>query len=154
LDIPERRQLTILVKKPAYAFSREVTKIPGIKIVGMGYGGEVDCADYTLNYVKREEWDNDDIKQLPNNPVETLAKHGYQPVDIPKRGDIVAYGGFHGRNLQTPFIRHVGTYLEDGRIMSKFGSADVYEHPWYLTPSNFGNTIFFFRKEVRFGILH
>ncbi len=82
------------------------------------------------------------------HPAEFIAQHGYQVVDMPEPGDIIAYGGFHGKNHELPFVNHFGTYLGSGQVGSKFGNLDVYRHSWYLVPASAGNIVFFFRKQA------
>jgi hypothetical protein len=145
-DTPERRQLAIMVKIPSnrLAADTDITKIPGIETAGTGYPLEVQCTEYVFGHEMDEPWSRQEAFWYPDK---FLAKRDYEVVDIPEPGDIVAYGGFHGRNLHIPFINHYGIYLGGGRVRSKFGSYDVYDHPWYLIPP-YGNTIFFFRKAV------
>jgi hypothetical protein len=57
-----------------------------------------------------------------------------------KEGDIVIYADHFGD------VQHVGKYIGEGRVISKWGIGPVLEHPIEYVPSSYGEIITFLRK--------
>lgn len=144
LDTATRRLLTTVTGNRSSRLNDLITGVPGMKPVESDYWRNVQCAEYVFLIVMHERWSAQDIEGLYKASAEFLITHGYQAVDIPEPGDIACYGE---SVPELPF-GHFGIYLGEGSVRSKFGDADVFDHPWYLVSSSYGDKIFFFRKAV------
>src|ERR1035437_2770004 len=90
---------------------------------------EGNCADYVFGERLNESWikhGNVDVN-FWHNPLSFLAKQGYQSVDSPQAGDVVAYGGFDQREKKILF-QHFGIYTDDNRVDSKFQAGPIFRH--------------------------
>lgn len=56
-----------------------------------------------------------------------------------REGDIVVYFNEPGR------FKHAGRILENGRVVSKWGIGNLYEHEVSEVPESYGNIVRFFR---------
>lgn len=72
-----------------------------------------------------------------------LKKKGYIEVDNPQDNDIVIYTE---KTASTEEIKHYGIYM-NGKVISKFGRGNIYEHPLELVPEPYGNKATFMRKK-------
>lgn len=54
-------------------------------------------------------------------------------------GDLVIY-------FQDDSFRHVGTTLDEGRVLSKWGTGYLYDHPVWEVPINYGASVRYFEK--------
>lgn len=84
--------------------------------------------------------------ELFTNPTQFLPTWGYQLVDTPEPGDLVAYCcTLNDAPLE---VRHWAIWKEDGQCESKMGKG-VYRHPIERVPLEYGNFVYFFRKQVK-----
>jgi hypothetical protein len=56
------------------------------------------------------------------------------------RGDFVFYFNDEGR------LKHAGLYLENGRVLSKWGLGYLYNHALFEVPERYGNTVRYFKR--------
>ena len=74
-----------------------------------------------------------------------LGSKGYHKIEIPKNGDIAVYSF---SSNEDGWVAHYGEYC-NGKVRSKFGRTHIYEHDIGFVPSDFGDTVKFFRKSGR-----
>lgn len=89
------------------------------------------CTSHVFSKGKYVEW------EIENR--EYKHPKGYTEVESPQEGDVVFY--FHGESPE-----HVGIYVGDGKVESKFGIGHIYKHPTESVPTYYG-TPRFFRKD-------
>ncbi len=70
----------------------------------------------------------------------------YTEVDEPQGGDVVVY--LYTGSYGTKMVGHVGKFSR-GKVKSKFGPAEVYEHGADEIPSRYGDRITYFRPNLR-----
>lgn len=79
-----------------------------------------------------------EFTRRPSHPL------GYEETDDPKKGDLVTYFFIGTKRFEPSFqATHIGIYIGDGRVRSKFRESHVYEHP-------LGDVLFGYGTEVRF----
>lgn len=110
-----------------------------------------DCIDYAFSRVLNEPWGSDPSlskrlsSHLFNDTQFFLNQRGYNPIEKPRKDDLVVYGdmGITGPSI-TP--EHFGVYRANDWVMSKFGAGPVFRHKVWAIPIQYGNTAVFFRK--------
>lgn len=127
--------------------------------------GFTDCYSYVFEIIYGETWGVHESQAFLESPSEFLDWLGFEEVEEPMEGDIVAYaletvsGGanmnpdnkyFHSfRPVSAacpPYFVHVGIFTSDGRVVSKFGNQPLYRHDINEVPEEYGNQVYFFRK--------
>lgn len=134
--------------------------IPGIDIIeprsftdDLGYR----CAEYVFGEIYGEDWakqfitDNEPL--FWSSAVPFLTQHGYVPIEQPRQGDVVAYGGVYedGR----VWFGHFGVYAGSNKVVSKYGRGPIAIHDLSLIAKggdrydgHWGDYIWFFAKET------
>jgi hypothetical protein len=59
-----------------------------------------------------------------------------------REGDLVWYSDHFGDDLL-----HIGRYLGNGRVISKWGLGPVFEHSLDFVPTRYGEMVFFLREK-------
>lgn len=134
--------------------------IPGIDIIeprsftdDFGYR----CAEYVFGEVYGEDWAQqfitDNEPQFWSSTVPFLTQHGYIPIEQPRHGDVVAYGGVYedGR----VWFGHFGVYAGSNKVVSKYGRGPIAIHDLPLISKggdrydgHWGDHVWFFAKKT------
>lgn len=106
--------------------------------------GSLRCFDFAFLKLHEERTYDFYDKGWPASKemVSLLMGWGYNLVDTPEEGDLIVYGHKHERYFDA---LHYGIYRE-GKVISKWGPGDVYEHPLTSIPSTFGSEFLCMRK--------
>jgi hypothetical protein len=110
----------------------------------------ISCFDYALLKAKEPGVREQIFSNGGANELERLNRWGYDVVDEPKRGDIVVY-----IDIKVP--THMGYYMGDGLVISKFGSQNPNSsiHPLDMVHDLYGFQIAFYRKNpAKKGVYH
>lgn len=77
------------------------------------------------------------------NCLSIIEEWGYERVKGPEPGDLVIYG-----NVEEGFfnVLHYGVWNDKGKVISKWGCFDVFEHP--LDYVDYGGSALFYRKHI------
>lgn len=148
----------------------EIGTVPGIRIFkrrNPEWSNHFRCAEYVFGSRLGEPWALDEVpKDFWDNGIEFLCRKGFNLVEEPVAGDIIAYAvvdlieryitdeaisAYHRARLESrhrtpPYFVHFGILTGEGRIISKFGPGHVYLHKVNSVPYHFGSEIYFFRK--------
>ena len=92
--------------------------------------------------------DKKKVEEFTSNP---LSPPGYVEVQNPQTNDLVSYfrkGRFHRCILQPDVSTHLGVYISNWNIRSKFRESHVYEHFLRDVPAMYGTEVKFFRKTL------
>lgn len=95
---------------------------------------DADLFDYLLNRPNKEIPFFQYVKIL-----------GYEPFASPMAGDLVLY-------LSDSKLVHVGVYLPNDQVVSKWGKCPVFTHPLHAIPSQYGNAVVFLRRCVKLKV--
>jgi acetolactate synthase regulatory subunit len=138
------------------AVLEKLSDIPGVEILERRdfLAETYDCTAFTFNVTLQEPWAAEFgqrlFHELPENwrkhPVAFLVAHGYEMIrkEELRPNDVVIYG--FSRENSDPILRHVGTYQEDGHVVSKLGQGPVVRHPLEAIPPIWGDRAYFLRK--------
>lgn len=130
LDL-ERKRLDILFKKGDF---EKIAKFPEINFVERLY--KYPAQDF-LSYAIGLNG-NDLIR-------EAVRIHSvYKQVSKPNPGDYVLY--FNSKAVLPEISTHVGICLPGGRVLSKWGLVNVFDHPLHLVPESFGEKVRFVQR--------
>lgn len=153
----QREKLTEIYKAqgviPIETFFELIGQVDGISILQRVDLESVlfyNCHHYVFDIGMGEEWckvGESIPKSLDHDTVRFLRNKGFEMIEKPQDGDVVAYRkrwphSYYGRKYYT---NHWGIF-EDGRTTSKMGIGHIYRHPLMAIPKSFGNKIAFFRK--------
>ena len=115
------------------------------------------CAEYVFGEVYHEDWAQQFIThnepEFWSNSVSYLMSRGYKPVEQPRRGDVIAYGGAYDDGRV--WFGHFGIYAGTNKVISKYGAGPIALHDLSLISrgngryeGHWGDYAWFFAKEV------
>lgn len=128
-----------------------IGNLAGFEIVAKGdlQRSQFRCTQYVFATVKREPWASED-QHIPifENPLGFFAAHGYQILfqsDSPELGDVLAYG-FVRRRDPVFELSHMGIFVGQNLVKSKFNEGHVFQHPIEAIPPHLGSEALVFRR--------
>ncbi|PJD97973.1 MAG: hypothetical protein CK425_02265 [Parachlamydia sp.] len=106
------------------------------------------CSDYAFLQLGEERSYLNPLSELGACAchLSILKEWGYIAVDKALPGDLVVY-------LENQHAEHYGILNHNGKVISKWGSGEVFEHPLNLLLEEYGTHVLFYRKPVYQEIL-
>ena len=109
------------------------------------------CLQFTFGDMKQEDWA---VDQKPISTIiwdqsqRILHDHGYDIVDEPQAGDVVAYTDVKAELMERGQGRfnHFGILAPDGTVVSRFGRVLTVRHDMEQVPSIYGDSVYFLRN--------
>lgn len=106
------------------------------------------CSDYAFLQLGEERAQQTFFSEFSpeDSSLPILKVWGYKVVDKPRPGDLVVY-------FDKQKEVHYGIWNQNLKVVSKWGSGEVYEHPLELLLEDYGTHVLFLRKPIFQDIL-
>ncbi|MDO8655852.1 MAG: hypothetical protein Q7K45_01320 [Nanoarchaeota archaeon] len=105
------------------------------------------CLWFVFAYMLREPWFS--TASVPpdifDNPTPFLANYGFNLVQSPSEGDVLAYVTAGEIDIQA---HHFGIFQE-GKVISKWGAGHIFRHSIEQVPTRYGEKVIFYAKDIK-----